>query len=95
MNDFSTLLQALIALLFVLCLIGLCAVVARRYAPRLTRALNAKTGRLQLLEVLPLDPQHRAVLIRCDAQDHLLVVGSGGVAVVAQPTPPVPGDNPA
>lgn len=95
MNDFSTLLQALVALLFVLCLIGLCAVVARRYAPRLNQVLQSKSGRLKLLEVLPLDPQHRAVLIRCDEADHLLVVGSGGVTVVAQNVKPMAGDRPS
>lgn len=93
MNDFSTLLQALVALLFVLCLIGLCAVVARRYAPRLTQALRPKSGRLQLLEVLPLDAQHRAVLMRCDGQDHLLVLGGGGVSVVAPNTKPAAGEG--
>ncbi len=85
MIDFGSLLQALVALLFVLCLIGLCAVAARRYVPRLNQALQAKAGRLQLLEVLPLDAQHRAVLFRCDTQDHLVVVGAGGVTVLAQP----------
>lgn len=88
MIDFSSLLQALVALLFVLCLIGLCAIAARRYVPRLNQALQTKAGRLQLLEVLPLDAQHRALLIRCDAQDHLVVVGTGGVTVLAQPTKP-------
>jgi flagellar protein FliO/FliZ len=86
MNDFSTLLQAIIGLVFVLCLIGLCAVAARRYAPLLTRALQNKNRRLQLLEVLPLDPRHRAILLRCDEQDHLIIVGEGGTTLITQPT---------
>lgn len=84
MNDFSPLLQAIIGLIFVLCLIGLCAVAARRYAPLLTKTLQHKNRRLQLLEVLPLDPRHRAILLRCDGQDHLIIVGEGGTTLITQ-----------
>ena len=83
MNETNTLLQTVIALVFVLCLIGLCALAARRFAPMLAKTMQTRGGRLQLLEVMALDPRHRAVLLRCDAEEHLLVLGEGGVTVVA------------
>lgn len=83
MSDFGAFLQAVIALVFVLCLIGLSAIALRRYAPLLAKSMQLRNGRLKLLEVLPLDPRHRAILLRCDEREHLLVVGEGGVTVVA------------
>lgn len=94
MSDGTALLQALLALIFVLCLIGLTAIVARRFMPLLDRKLALPNRRLQVVESLPLDPQHRAVLLRCDGTEHLLVVGAGGTAVLnnakpaADPTTP-------
>lgn len=33
------------------------------------------TRRLSLVETLPLDAKHRAVLLRCDGQEHLILLG--------------------
>jgi flagellar protein FliO/FliZ len=89
MSDFASLLQAIFALCFVLCLIGLTAILLRRYMPLLTAKLTAPNRRLQILETLPLDARHRVILLRCDMTEHLLVVGEGGVswgaATAAQP----------
>ena len=84
--------QAIVALVFVLCLIGLCAVAARRYIPLFAQGAMPRTvRRLKIEEILPLDPRHRAVLLRCDGRAHLLVVGDGGVTVVQHDVPPAAG----
>lgn len=90
MSDGPALLQALLALIFVLCLIGLTAVVARRFMPLLDRKLALPNRRLQIIESLPLDAQNRAVLLRCDDTEHLLVVGTGGTAVLSSGKPTKP-----
>ncbi len=87
MSDGTALLQALLALIFVLCLIGLTAVMARRFMPLLDRKLALPNRRLHIIETLPLDAQHRAVLLRCDDTEHLLVVGAGGTAVLNSAKP--------
>lgn len=82
MSDGTALLQALLALIFVLCLIGLTAVGARRFLPLLDRKLSLPNRRLQVVESIPLDPQHRAILLRCDDKEHLLVIGTGDTTVI-------------
>lgn len=94
MSDGPALLQALLALIFVLCLIGLTAVAARRYMPLLDRKLALPNRRLQVVETLPLDPQHRAVLLRCDDTEHLVVLGTGGMAVLSSSKPDNPTTHP-
>jgi len=90
MTEIGTLLQTLLALGFVLCLIGLCALAARRFMPLLAKGLPTRQRRLQVVEILPLDPRNRAVILRCDAREHLLVLGEGGVTVVPHDCPPLP-----
>ena len=86
MSDFTNFLHAILALVFVLCLIWLCAYVARRFAP--ATLLSGKGRRLQVIEAMTLDTRHRAVLLRCDTREHLLVVGDGKVCVVDRDLPP-------
>lgn len=85
MNEFTSLLHTVLALVFVLCLIWLCAFAARRFVPGVLAA--GKNRRLQLLEILPLDARHRAVLLRCDTREHLLLVGDGKVCVIDRDLP--------
>lgn len=81
--DFDLLLRFFLALLFVLALIGLFAWAARRFGltGRLGPALG-KTRRLQILEVQPLDPKTRLVLLKRDDTEHLVLVGPAGGLVV-------------
>lgn len=81
MSDFIAILQTAAALLFVLSLILLCAAAIKRYAPR-GFIPQGRTRRLRIVETLPLDPRHRAVLLRCDNQEHLLVIGDNGTTAV-------------
>ncbi|GAB4126931.1 MAG: hypothetical protein Kow00104_12170 [Rhodothalassiaceae bacterium] len=73
-------LNALLALLFVLGLIGGLALLLKRVGG--IGALRIETGRrtdrrLGLVETLTLDGRHRLMLVRCDDEEHLLLLGPG------------------
>ena len=67
----------LLALIFVLGLIGAAALVARRvfmgarFMPK-----GGKASRLSVEEVLPIDARRRLLLVRRDRQEHLILLGS-------------------
>lgn len=85
--DFSRIFFALIA---VLGLIGLCALVARK-AGLAQNALNlAKRRRLALVESLALDARRRAVIIRCDGREHLVILGPASETIVDKDIPEAP-----
>jgi flagellar protein FliO/FliZ len=75
-------LQFVFALLFVLALIGVATLLARRFglghAPRPT----SRKRRLAIEEILPLDGKRRLVLIRRDAVEHLVLLGANSEIVV-------------
>lgn len=73
----------LIALLFVLALIAGCAWAARRFglAPRATVRKDADGRRLAILEVLPIDARRRAILLRRDDVEHLILIGEGETVI--------------
>ena len=71
------------ALLFVLALIALATWLARRFglggqAP----AIRRNERRLKVVEAITLDSKHRAVLLRRDDTEHLVVLGASGDVVV-------------
>ncbi len=81
--DLDIILRFLLALVFVLALIGLFAWAARRFG--LTGRLGAVVGksrRLRIVEVEPLDPKTRLVLLRRDEVEHLVLLGPGGGLVI-------------
>ena len=96
--DFGTYLQAAMALLFVIGLIGLISVLARRaglgFPITANRAGNAR--RLKVVEVSPVDGRRRLVLIRRDDTGHLLLLGANSETVVETgiPMPPEPAAPP-
>lgn len=70
--------QMIAALAFVLGLIGMAAVLARRFAPGvLFRLKSPAERRLRVVESLILDPSRRLVLVRFDDQERLLLLGEG------------------
>jgi len=79
--DFADLARAFAALALTLGLIGLAAVIARRYGPStLLRFQQPKAERrLRVVESLVLDPARRLVLVRFDDQERLLLLGEGRV----------------
>ncbi len=81
--DFSGYLQFVVALLFVLGLIGLSGVLLRRLSPgaRVRRA-PGMARRLEVLEVLPIDARRRLVMVRRDGTAHLLLLGMNDDRVI-------------
>jgi flagellar protein FliO/FliZ len=81
--DFDLIIRFILALLFVLALIGLFAWAARRFGltGRMGPAMG-KSRRLRIVEVAPLDPKTRLVLLRRDEVEHLVLIGPGGGLVV-------------
>ena len=78
--DAPSLLRAVFALALTLGLIGLVAVLARRYGPSALFRVKQSTKtqrRLAVVETLMLDPARRLVLVRCDGRERLLLLGEG------------------
>ncbi len=72
-----------LALIFVLALIGVLAVVARRFGFGFpTSARKGREGRLSVVEVLSLDAKRRLVLFKRDAKEHLVLLGAAGDVVI-------------
>ncbi len=85
--------QFILALIFVLGLIGLAAVLLRRFGPGGLMVARTKPGaarRLSVIDSLTLDPRRRLVLIRRDDKEHLLLLGSQSDIVVEGSIDPPP-----
>ena len=81
--DAISIVQYLAALALVIALIlGLAWILRRSGFAPMVRTPRGKR-RLEVLEVLPLDPKRRLALVRCDAKAHLLLLGADGDLVVA------------
>ena len=72
-------LRAVFALALTLGLMGLCALALRRFGPDVIgRLVKPKAERrLAVLESLVLDPARRLVLVSCDGEERLLLLGDG------------------
>ena len=89
--DAPDLLRGVFALALTLGLIGLAAVLARRYGPsalfRMQQTTKAQR-RLAVVESLRLDPARRLVIVRCDDQERLLLLGEGRMLADVAPAKP-------
>jgi flagellar protein FliO/FliZ len=71
-------LQAVFALAVTLGIIGAAAYAVRRWAPAGVLQLKpAADRRIQVVESLVLDAQHRLVLVRLDREERLVLLGDG------------------
>ncbi|MCD8497257.1 MAG: flagellar biosynthetic protein FliO [Alphaproteobacteria bacterium] len=71
------------ALAFVVALMGGLSLAIRKLG--LAENMSVKSGnvkRLKIVEAIPLDPRRRAVLLRCDDKDHLVILGPNGETVI-------------
>ena len=76
--NFTDYMKFVLAFVFVLSLIGLATVAARRFGFGLpTTPRNAAQRRLGIVESLNVDGKRRLVLIRRDDTEHLLLLGMG------------------
>jgi flagellar protein FliO/FliZ len=80
--DTENLLRFVAALAFVVALIAAIAWLARRWMPGGAAVNASKRRRLQIVEILALDPKTRAMIVRRDEVEHLLVVGPTGAVAV-------------
>jgi flagellar protein FliO/FliZ len=80
-------LRFLFALLFVLALMGGLWLALRRLGLSGIGAPLSTQKRLKIIEVLSLDARRRAVLLRRDDKDHLVILGPSGETVVETAIP--------
>lgn len=73
--DFSEIFRFVAALAFILGLIGVCALLARRFGLAPGTSLAGSQRRLGIVEVKPVDAKHRLILIRRDGKEHLVMIG--------------------
>lgn len=88
-------LRFVLALAFVLGLIGLLAMLAKRF--NLGFPTPMKTGRdrrLAVVEVAPIDSRRRLVLLRRDGVEHLVLLGPGQDVVIESGIVPPPATTP-
>ncbi len=92
--EFSVYLRFLLALVFVLGLIGLIAWAARRFG-LLRGTVRPRNGqrRLEVIETAAIDSKRRLMLVRRDGAEHLLLLGINGDLVIERGI--APGDKPA
>ena len=74
----DTYLRFLIALVFVVAMIGALAWIVRRFGWANRFVAPAGKRRLSVLEVLPIDGKRRLVLLRRDGVEHLVLLGIAG-----------------
>ena len=79
--DLADFLRAVFALVLTLGPVGLAAVGLRRLGPDvLARYMPARRlRRMSIVETLVLDPSRRVVIIACDGEERLLLLGEGQV----------------
>ena len=92
--DMADYTRFILALLFVLGLIGLLAAVVRRFGLGMpqTPVRRGKDKRLSLVEVLPIDAKRRLMLFKRDDVEHLVIIGQTTETLVETITPPYDGD---
>tara|TARA_Y100001960_G_C14066518_1_gene536922 strand:- start:15 stop:317 length:303 start_codon:yes stop_codon:yes gene_type:complete len=82
--EFSDYIRFLLALIFVIGLIGVVAILARRmglgFPP--TTIKKPANRRLLIEEVLALDAKRKIVLIRCDKEEHLILLSPSNETVI-------------
>ena len=81
--EIDSYLRFVLALVFVLGLIALLSVGARKLGfGHNTTMMRGKHRRLGIVEIMPLDARRKLVLIKRDDKEHLLVLGPGSETVV-------------
>lgn len=81
-------LRFLMALVFVVSLMGGLWVILKKLGMNGGFTLQqGKKRRLKIVEILPIDVKHKAVLLRCDDKDHLVILGPNGETVIERSIP--------
>lgn len=80
--DFGDYFRFVLALAFVLALIGVMAWLARRFGLGQPTRLPGSPRRLKIVESLALDARRRLVLVSRDGTEHLLLLGGANEVTV-------------
>ncbi|NNE41228.1 MAG: FliO/MopB family protein [Marinicaulis sp.] len=86
----SEILRVTFGLVAVIGLIGICAVIARKAGLLSASGGLVRKRRLAVVETLALDARRRLAIIKCDSQEHLIVLGANGEQVIASNLEPTP-----
>lgn len=70
------------ALVFVLALMGGLALALKRLGFGQPGLMTRAGRRLKLVEVLPIDARRKAVIIECDDEQHLVILGPAGETLI-------------
>ncbi|HNQ92147.1 MAG TPA: flagellar biosynthetic protein FliO [Alphaproteobacteria bacterium] len=84
----TEILRFLASLIFVLALMGGLWILLRKLGlngPSMMTPVAKR--RMKVVEVLPLDPRRKAILLRRDDTDHLVILGPSGETVVETQIP--------
>ena len=81
MDNLQDIVKFVSALVFVIALMGGLSLVLRRFASGHAITPTSKR-RLKIVESLTLDARHRAVILRRDECEHLVILGPNGETVV-------------
>jgi flagellar protein FliO/FliZ len=72
-----------LAFVFVVGLIGLSAMLLKRYGARYRlSAINQPDARLKVVEIRYIDPRRKLVLVKRDGVEHLLLLADGRETVI-------------
>lgn len=91
--EISDYLKFFFALLFVLCLMGGLTLILKKIGYGQLGMVKNNKRRLKILEALPIDPKHKAVLIQRDDQEHLVILSHSGDTVIETNIKNVPHDQ--
>ncbi len=77
--DIQSVLTSGLALIFVLCLLGLASILLRRYSGNLAMPAARADKRMRVLEHLNIDARKKVVLIQKDDKEYLLAFNGDNV----------------
>lgn len=91
--DYAAYSQFVLALVFVLALIGILGALARRLGLGGIRAAKgASERRISIVEIRPLDAKRKLILLRRDQVEHLVILGPASETVIERGILPPHGD---
>lgn len=77
----AQMLRFIAAFILVISMMGGLALIMKRINARMPSA-NGRRKRLQVMEILPLDGRRKAVILRRDDREHLVILGANGETLV-------------
>lgn len=86
-GEFPALLKMVLALIFVLGLMGLLTLALKKMGLAGPVPVAGKKARLKLIETLPLDQRRRLAIIQRDDKQHLVILGPNSETVVETDIP--------